>query len=201
MVRHLQTEITSDLPGMDPPPPYQEYSSNANSFNPRRLSGTVTCNKSIVPFREPLSVNNSDRKVWLCLHLGLDFNQAKGLFATIPVSKSSCSGTVIEVCKRSSCNTNLGQRVRKYQSKRGSLSHELMSTALLFWSSTSRQPQGPEGIFSLDQISTGLHGLDFPICAHLRLNQSFILSRFNSKCMYPLSHGKGGPCTCYRSEP
>lgn len=185
---------------MDSPPPYQEYSSDANSFNPGHLPETFTCKKSSVPFRESLSVNNGDRKAWLCPHLGLDFKQAKGLFSTIPVSNPPCSGTAIEVCKRSSCNTNLGQRVRKYQNERGNLSHELMSGVKLFRSSTSRQPQGAEGIFSLDQISTALQGLDFPICGHLRLNQSFILSRFNSKCMYPLSHGKGGPCTCYRSE-
>lgn len=192
-----------------PPPPYQELPERTNNSEPHPSSlGSTRVNlgtpSDLSQIERPLSLIESprnDRKVWLCPHVGLNFDQAKELFSNLPLSKSLCPVGSINPCNRKVCNANLTQHVRKSHNKHGNLSHHLISTVTLFWAPSSPSPHTSyRDIFSLNRIATALHGLDFPICAHLRLNQTFILSKFNPGCIYTKSHGVDSPCTCYESQ-
>lgn len=79
---------------------------------------------------------------------------------------------------------------------KSNFSHELLSILTRFWATNSSDRRtSHESIFSVDGTATGLLGLDLPICARLRLNQAFILSRFNPRCLCTNS-----PCPCHTSE-
>lgn len=193
---------------MDPPPPYHDRTTESKTHQLSEPSTadsmTVDALLSSRETGESLSLirnHHNDRKVWLCPHRGIDFDQVRELFASVPVSKSLTSITCNSMCSRIVCQTNLRQQIRIYREERGDLSHELLSTVKLFWAPSSLHPQERHtGIFSLGRIATALHGLDFPICTHLRLNQTFILSKFNPECLYTRSHGVDSPCTCYKSQ-
>jgi hypothetical protein len=171
---------------MDLPPPYQEHSPCASTLK----KSPKPHGKARIPFdgdiKTPrlstslqpaplISNRDNDRKVWLCPHVGMDFDEAKQLFSNVPLSGTPCPLPKIMRCRRKVCKSNLANNLRRYPSKHGRLSNELLSMVTLFWAPKSSEPQSTYGnIFSVDKIATGLHGLDFPICTHLRLNQAFI---------------------------
>ena len=194
---------------MDSPPPYQEEFKLTNEFKAppppygraRAKADSSSCSSQI---ERPVSVIESrrnDSKAWLCPHVGLNFGQAQRLFSDLPMSKSLLPVDLVNRCSRKVCNKNLTHHVRKRYNKLGNLSHQLVSTVTLFWAPSSPDPHNDyRGIFSLNRIATALHGLDFPICAHLRLNQTFILGKFSPECIYTKSHRVGDSCACHEPQ-
>jgi hypothetical protein len=193
---------------MDPPPPYQEHLQPAKNSKPNpsslgrgEKSDSTFCLSQIERPFSAIESRCNDSKAWLCPHVGLNFDQAKRLFSDLPLSKSLCPMGTINNCNRKVCNTNLTHHIRKSHNEYGNLSHQLVSTVTLFWAPGSPDLHNDyRGIFSPNRIATALHGLDFPICAHLRLNQTFILSKFSPACIYTKSHRVGGPCTCHEPQ-
>ncbi|KAF7506758.1 hypothetical protein GJ744_011482 [Endocarpon pusillum] len=183
---------------MDSPPPYQEHSPCAKS-NKHHESQEANIGSPVTLSSEGrasiLNTNHNDRKAFLCSQLSMSFDEAKEIFSNVPLSKSTYPRGRFHSCNGKVCNTN-GERFQKYRKEDGNISHELISTVTLFWAPSNPIVQATnKGIFTLDRLLTGLYGLDLPICPHLRLNQDFVLRRFNPGCLMT-KNPKTGSCTC-----
>jgi hypothetical protein len=79
----------------------------------------------------------------------------------------------------------------------GKISLLVHTNVTLFQADTYPHPKATyERLFPPEDVAEALHGLDFPICAHLRLNHAFILSRYNPRCLFTLTNGHLDPCRC-----
>jgi hypothetical protein len=199
----------SGLTSMDLPPPYQEHAPHTNSCAahgaPRPRSDkeltALSGSSKIKEPNSPLANIHSDRKAWLCPHHGIDFDEAKDLFSTIPMSDSLFRGRRIHQCKAKVCTTDYEQFFRKYPDEKGTIVHHLLSVVTLMRAPIGPSPQATsKGIFTLDRLVTGLHGLDIPVCPHIRLNQTFFLARFNPTCLWSKDAKTDHPCTCHGSQ-
>lgn len=185
---------------MDSPPPYQEHSLRTNSNGHHGISKEIVglpVRLSSEGHPSILNTNHCDRKAWLCPHVGMNFDEVKEMFSNVPLSDSPYPGRRFHRCNGRFCNTNREQHLRKYRNGDGKISHDLISIITLFWAPGNPTTQTTEkGIFTLDRILTDLHGLDLPICTHLRLNQDFVVRRFNPGCLFARSPKLDNPCTC-----
>ena len=196
------------LDTVDPPPPYQN--SPAHKYDPELESSSKKdklehYNASSIPkltpeILPPVNRHHKKRKIWLCPHLGIDFDQAKQLFSVISTTEPFAVRQRLSLCPREDCKKYLSQWRRSSSDSHGMLSNSLSTTIWLFAIRESLHPHAAyQRHFTFGRVATALHGLDFPICAHIRINQSLILSRYNPACQFIY---KGGgvqdPCPCSR---
>jgi hypothetical protein len=194
---------------MDLPPPYQEHATDTKSFAAHGAPQTrsikeLTANSGYSKIEElssPLDDIHSNRMAWLCPHHGINFDEAKDLFSNVPVSETPLRGRRIHRCKAKVCTTDDQQFLRKYLDENGTITHQLISVVTLMRAPIGPSPQATsKGIFTLDRMITGLHGLDIPVCPHIRLNQTFFLTRFNPTCLWTNGANTVHPCTCNSSQ-
>ena len=194
------------LDTVDLPPPY--HSSPAHKNDPELKSSSKQDKaehynassdpKLTLEIMPPVNRHHNERKIWLCPHLGIDFDQAKQLFTVIPTTEPFTVKQRLSVCPREDCKKYLYQWWRTSSDSHAMLSNSLSTTIWFFAIPESPHPHAAyQRHFTFGRVATALHGLDFPICAHIRINQSFILSRYNPACQFIY---KGGgiqdPCPC-----
>lgn len=206
---HICRQTASVLCNMDPPPPYHEDTPQGNTFEPESSSGTDMHKHSgasrfrlstDAPRLSTTDHNSNDRKIWVCPHRGLSFDQTKKLFSAAIAQPQSWKHD-FEPCPRKFCNMNLSSYLKAYRERGRNISHSMNTLVALLQASGPRSPQATfESLLSLEKVATALHGLDVPICPHLRLDQSLILSKFNSECLYTLRNGVHIPCPCSRTN-
>lgn len=144
--------------------------------------------------------NSNDRKIWVCPHLGLGFDQTKKLFSAAIAQPQSWKHD-FGPCPRKFCNMNLSSYLTTDREQGRKISHSMNTLVTLLQAPSRRSPQAMfESLLSLEKVATALHGLDVPICPHLRVNQSLILSKFNPECLYTVRNGVHIPCPCSRTN-
>ncbi len=112
------------------------------------------------------------RELWLCPHESLDFGEAQKLLATRGTRKT---------CGAATCRDTFTQVfVTHKRSASGRRLLQLITSVSLFDIPCPDDPKEACKLYcSLDRIATALNGLDIPICPHLNLSSSFLLTQLD----------------------
>ena len=148
------------------------------------------------------SNQNHGRKVWICPHLGMNFDQTKEFFTEAPVAQSQSWQHQVKPCPHKTCNSHLLNVLSKSRDDDGRLSFLVNTIVYLLQAPKNTSPQATyECLFPPENVAEALHGLDFPVCAHLRLNHAFILSKFHPRCLCTIRNGLHTQCACSQTNP
>jgi hypothetical protein len=174
---------------MNPPPPYREHPSaslqTASIANTHECPQSSSSTSTSTTDRALLSTaNNKDRKIWLCPHRGLTFNQAQKWFLAIPAVKSSTVERYAEACSQKGCYTDVRHSLDAIMRDDYKVTYTL-NTVIPLLSAGVIPPVSEtyERIFTLERVGRALHGLDIPLCPHIRLNHSLVLAAFNPRTL------------------
>jgi hypothetical protein len=122
-----------------------------------------------VPFQNTHEQN--EMKFWLCPHESLGFQEAQHLLATRGIRTT---------CGRASCHHTFTQVFMKHKLRSyGCKMLQLITSVNLFDipCPTDEPEEACQLYCSLDRIATILNGLDLPICPHLKISSSFVLTQ------------------------
>jgi hypothetical protein len=140
--------------------------------------------------------NDGERIMWLCPHLELDLRQTRELFPQVQHSKKWTGINKPSVCGRTFCKTNIAQ-VFRTAVVQGITMHLTTTVIHLFSAPIPLTGDTPfHRYFTFRRVAAALQCLDLPICPHLRLNHSMILSRFDPRCLYTCGLGKRTQDSC-----
>lgn len=123
-------------------------------------------------FLTPSQQKQGQRKLWLCAHEALEFEEAQNLLKTRDSRKT---------CGRASCRNTFTHILMTH--KRGAAGGgtlQLITSVNLFDIPCLENPEQACQLYcSQERIATVLNGLDFPMCPHLKLSSNFLLTQLN----------------------
>lgn len=129
------------------------------------------------------TTHSKHRKLWLCPHVGIDFDQAKELCSKFTHTESAVQNHRPRLCQNENCDKDILQSRSTSVTNDGKVTYKLTTAIWLLMSRRIPPPSETyDRIFTLERVAVALHGLDIPICPHIRLNHLLILSAFDPRC-------------------
>ena len=131
---YICRQSASILRNVDPPPPNQEHAPHWNGFELESTWRTDLLKHSDAsrfrfstdaPHSSTADHNLNGRKIWVCPHLGLDFDQAKKLFSPAAVAQSQSWKHDFGPCPRKFYNTNLSSYLKTHRKQGGKISNSM----------------------------------------------------------------------------
>lgn len=138
--------------------------------------------------------------LWLCPHHGINFAEAKTRLAVSAFQTSTVDTTSLGDCVKDSCTKNVKSQMYWSFDMDGTKRYSVLTTIKLLCAPLEPDIKTASALyFTEDRISAALQGLDMPICAHLRLNHSFVQRRNDPNFMLAKTNDR--PPRLYTCDP
>lgn len=121
----------------------------------------------------------------MCPHRGVTFNQAQELFSALPAAGPVEKSYRLKKCNQKDCNLVVSHFLSTVMEDGQNPTYKANATIWLLPVRQIPRLSGTyESVFTLERVAVALHGLDIPMCPHIRLDQSIVLARFNPRCLF-----------------